>query len=180
MFTKKVRFLVISIFSIILCWTIYLQVYEVSVIAFLGICLLVWGHFREGTVIMAAREFHAKNYERAEELLNDIEYPEHLGKNRRGFYEFIYGSIELHRANFEKAERHFQIASRFKLRNSNDKAIVLIHLANINLRKKDTERALTYLEKAKHLEVTSRVKQIIEKIELQINQQHNEYEYSTK
>lgn len=170
MFTKKVRLLVVGIFILVLGWTMYQQVYEVSIITFLGICLLIWGYFREGTVIMAAREFHAKNYDRAEELLKEIENPAHLGKNRRGFYEFIYGSIELHRTNFEEAERHFQIASRFKLRNSNDKAIVFIHLANINLRKKDTARALAYLEKTKSLQVTSRVKQLTEKIELQINQ----------
>lgn len=170
MFTKKVRILVIGIFFLILAWTMYQQVYEISIIIGFGVCLLIWGYFREGTVIMAAREFHAKNYDRAEELLKEIENPAHLGKHRRGFYEFIYGSIELHRANFETAERHFQIASRFKFRNSNDKAIILIHLANINLRKNDKERALAYLEKTKSLKVTFRVKQLTEKIELQINQ----------
>lgn len=171
MFTRKARLLVISIFFIILCWTIYLKVYEIGIITFIGICLLVRSYFREGTVMMAAHQLRAKNYDRAEELLMEIEHPEYLGKIHRGFYEFIYGSIELHRANFEKAEQHFQIASRFRLRNSNDKAMVLIHLANINLRRKDVERALAYLEKMKDLKITPRVRQIAEKIELQINNQ---------
>jgi tetratricopeptide (TPR) repeat protein len=117
---------------------------------------------------MAAREFHAKNYEEAEILLKEIEDPDRLGRHRRGFYEFIYGNLELHKHNYEEAEKHFQIASRFPLRNQNDKAIVLVHLANINLRKKDKEKAKAYVEKAKTFKISARVKSIIEKIESEI------------
>jgi outer membrane protein assembly factor BamD (BamD/ComL family) len=57
--------------------------------------------------------------------------------------------VELHRHNYAEAEKHFQIASNFPLRNQNDKAIVLVHLANLNLRKKDHERASAYVKRAK-------------------------------
>jgi len=77
--------------------------------------------------------------------------------------------VELHRHNYEEAEKHFQIATRFPLRNQNDKAIVLVHLANINLRKKDYERAAVYVEKARTFKISSRIKNIIEKIESEIN-----------
>jgi tetratricopeptide (TPR) repeat protein len=117
---------------------------------------------------MAARAFHAKNYDEAEVLLKEIEDPDRLGKHRRGFYEFIYGNLELHRHNYDEAEKHFQIASKFPLRNQNDKAIVLVHLANINLRKKDVERARAYVEMAKTFKISLRVKNIIEKIETEI------------
>ena len=169
MFTKRARFWVIGVAVFLLGWTISQQVYEITAIIGIGIALLVWGYFREGTVVMAAREFHAKNYDGAEELLKEIEDPEKLGRHRRGFYEFIYGNVELHRQNYEQAEKHFQIASNFPLRNQNDKAIVLVHLANLNLRKKDFERASAYVERAKSYKITSRVKKIIEKIESEIN-----------
>ena len=169
MFTKKARLWVIAIAVILLAWTISQQVYEITAVLGIGIALLVWGYFREGTVVMAAREFHAKNYDGAEELLKEIEDPDRLGKHRRGFYEFIYGNVELHRQNYEEAEKHFQIASKFPLRNQNDKAIVLVHLANLSLRKKDNGRALVYVEKAKTYKITSRVKNIILKIESEIN-----------
>lgn len=169
MFTKKARFWVIGVAVFLLGWTISQQVYEITAIIGIGIALLVWGYFREGTVVMAAREFHAKNYDGAEELLKEIEDPEKLGRHRRGFYEFIYGNVELHRQNYEQAEKHFQIASNFPLRNQNDKAIVLVHLANLNLRKKEFERASAYVERAKSYKITSRVKKIIEKIESEIN-----------
>jgi hypothetical protein len=45
---------------------------------------------------------------------------------------------------------------------------VLVHLANINLRKKDYERAAAYVEKAKTFKTSSRVKSIIDKIEIEI------------
>lgn len=173
MLTKKARLLVIGIAIILLGWTIYQQVYEVSAIVVIGISMLIWGYFREGTVVMAAREFHDKNYARAEELLKEIEDPDRLSRRRRGFYEFIYGNLELHRNNYEEAEQHFQIASKFPLRNQNDKAIVLVHLANLNLRKKDYERANAYIEKAKTLKITSRVKSIIQKIEDEIKTTKN-------
>lgn len=169
MFTKKARLWVIGVAVFLLGWTISQQVYEITAIIGIGIALLIWGYFREGTVVMAAREFHAKNYDGAEELLKEIEDPDRLGKHRRGFYEFIYGNVELHRQNYEEAEKHFQIASRFPLRNQNDKAIVLVHLANLNLRKKDYVRASAYVERAKLYTITSRVKTIIEKIESEIN-----------
>ncbi|HYK77120.1 MAG TPA: hypothetical protein VEV16_09090 [Daejeonella sp.] len=173
MLTKKARLLVIGIAIILLGWTIYQQVYEISAVVVIGISMLIWGYFREGTVVMAAREFHDRNYDRAEELLKEIENPDKLSRRRRGFYEFIYGNLELNRNNYEEAEHHFQIASKFPLRNQNDKAIVLVHLANLNLRKKDYERANAYIEKAKTLKITSRVKSIIQKIEDEIKTTKN-------
>ena len=168
MLTKKARIWVIAIACILLVWTLYEQVYEIAAVIIIGIALLVWGHFKEGTVVMAAREFHDKNYEGAEELLKEIKDPDRLGRHRRGFYEFIYGNIELHRHNYAEAERHFQIATKFPLRNQNDKAIVLVHLANLNLRKKEPERAKAYVEKAKTFKITARVKNIIQNIEQEI------------
>lgn len=170
MFTRNARLWVIAIAIILLVWTIYSQVYEITAIIGVGIVLLIWGYFKEGTVVMAAREFHAKNYDAAEELLKEIKDPDRLRSHRRGFYEFIYGNIELHRHNYDEAERHFQIASKFPLRNENDKAIVLVHLANINLRRKDLSKAAAYIAKARAYKITERVKNIILKIESEINQ----------
>ena len=169
MLTKNARLGVIAVALLLLIWTIFQEVYEISAAIVLGLALLIWGYFREGTVVMASREFHKKNYDRAEELLQEIADPDKLSPHRRGFYEFIYGNLELNRHNFDQAEKHFQIATNFPLRNQNDKAIVLVHLANINLRKKEHERAKAYVEKAKSLKITARVKNIINKIEQEIN-----------
>jgi Tfp pilus assembly protein PilF len=79
------------------------------------------------------------------------------------------GNIALKNGQFDQAEQHFQIASRFPLGGTNDKAFVLIHLANLALRKKDKERSTAYIKRAKELAVTPRAKDIITKIEIEAN-----------
>jgi tetratricopeptide (TPR) repeat protein len=166
--TQRARLIVIVFGVFLLVWTIFQQVYEVSALVLLGILMLVWSYFRQGTVMLAAKAFQQKDFHKAETLLNEIKEPDYLSKSRRGFYEFIYGNVELNKNNYEEAERHFQIASRFPLRNENDKGIILVQLANLNLRKKEFDKARTYIEKAKTLKISARVHNIIEKIEKEI------------
>lgn len=166
--TQRARLIVIVFGVFLLIWTLFQQAYEVSALVLLGILMLVWSYFRQGTVMLAAKAFQQKDFPKAEALLREIKDPDYLSKNRRGFYEFIYGNVELHKNNYEEAERHFQIASRFPLRNENDKGIILIQLANLNLRKKEFEKAKAYVEKAKTLKISARVQNIIEKIEKEI------------
>jgi len=167
--TQRARLIVIVFGVFLLIWTLFQQAYEVSALVLLGILMLVWSYFRQGTVMLAAKAFQQKDFQKAEALLREIKDPDYLSKNRRGFYEFIYGNVELHKNNYEEAERHFQIASRFPLRNENDKGIILIQLANLNLRKKEFEKAKAYVEKAKTLKISARVQNIIEKIEKEIS-----------
>lgn len=166
--TRKVRLIVFGITLILLGWTLYERVYEVSSIVGLCLVLLIWSYFKQGTVMLAAKAFHQKDYEKAEKLLKEISDPDRLSRKRRGFYEFIYGNIELQRENFEASEKHFQIASRFPLSNENDKGIILVHLANLNLRKHDYEKAKAYTDRAKDLKISTRIQNIIQKIEQEI------------
>lgn len=169
MLTARARFAVIAIALIFLSWTVYEQVYELSALVGFGIIYLIYGYYKEGTVVLAAKAYHNQDLKKAEELLREIKNPDRLKKSRRGYYEFIYGNIELKRENFSEAERHFQIASRFPLKNENEKALVLTQLANLNLRKKQFNKAQAYIDIARELKVSFRVKGIIEKIEQEIH-----------
>ncbi len=168
MFTAKARLIVGIIAVILLGWTLYSRVYELSAILAFGLILLAWFYFKTGTLVLASKAFNNKNYEKTESLLREIKHPDMLSKTRRGFYEFMYGNIELKRNNFPKAETHFQIATRFPLRNENDMGLVLVQLANLNLRKPDYIKARAYIETAKALKLSSRVHNIIQKIEKEI------------
>jgi len=95
--------------------------------------------------------------------------PECLAKSRRGYYEFMQGNMALKEEDYDKAEYHFQLASRFPVGGKNEKSYVLIHLANLALRKKDRERAEAYTKLAKELAETQRSKDIIVKIEKEIS-----------
>lgn len=168
MLTTRVRFAVIAIAIILLGWTIYQQVYEISAIVGFGILFLIYGYFKEGTVVLAAKAYHHQDLEKAEKLLREIKNPDRLMRKRRGYYEYMLGNIELKKENFAEAERHFQIASRFPLKNENEKGLILVQLANLNLRKKEFKKAKAYTSTAKDLKISSRVKQIIEKLESEI------------
>ncbi len=166
--TTKARVLIIAVALLLLAWTLYEKTYEVSALVGLGIAYLIWSHFRQGTVALAARAYHNKDYGKAEQLLKEVKNPDQLARNRRGYYEFILGNIDLQNEKFQEAETHFQIASRFPLRNENDKGIVLVQLANLNLKKREFEKAQAYLDVAKELKISSRVQGIVEKIENEI------------
>lgn len=166
--TSKARYSIAVISIILFIWVTYLQVYEISALVGLGLAYQVWAYFRQGTVALAARAYQKKDYTSAEKLLKEIKNPDRLAKSRRGYYEFIQGNIQLQKGNQLEAETHFQIASRFPLRNENDKGIVLVQLANLNLQKKEFLKAGAYLDVAKDLKLSSRVQSIVQKIEYEI------------
>lgn len=154
-----------AIFAIASLVSVFYGQYQLASIAGFLFAFILWSHFKHGSVLLASRYFKEQDYERTEKTLNEVVNPDRLAKSRRGYYEFMRANIALQREDFETAEYHFQIASRFPLGGQNDKAFVMIHLANLALRKKDGQRALTYLERAQALATTSRAKEIIKVIE---------------
>lgn len=173
MYNRLGRFVLMAIFAISLLACLYLRQYQLASISGLLLSFMVWSHFKHGSVLLASKYFRNSDYEKTEKILNEIENPDMLSKGRRGFYEFMRANIALKREDFETAELHFQIASRFPLGGKNDKAYVLINLANLALRKKDAERALVYAEKAKELTTSSRATEIITKIEKEARKMAN-------
>jgi len=168
MLTSKWRVVIIVIAIMGMAIAIYLRSYQLAVL-FVGIiAFTVWSNFKDGTVLLASEAFHKKEYDKARKYLDDIKYPEYLRNKRRNYYEFISGSLALQLLDDEAAERHFQIASRLSFRKPNDKAIVFVHLANINLRKGNYDRVRRYLQMASKLDISLRVSQIINKIENEI------------
>ena len=144
---------------------IYLRLDQLVPVLIGVVGFLIWSHFKEGTVVLASQAYQRKEYDKARYYLEDIKNPEYLRKKRRSYYEFMSGSLALQLLDDEKAEYHFQIASRLPFRRPGDKAIILVQLANINLRKKDYERVRAYLARASELEVSSRIAHIINRIE---------------
>jgi hypothetical protein len=130
---------------------------------------LLWSHFKQSSILLASKYFKKGDYGRAEKILKEVPNPDRLAKNRRGYYEYMQANIALQKEEYEGAERHFQIASRFPLGGKNDKAFVMIHLANLALRKKDKERVLAYVGRAKELAHTPKAQEIISKIEKEAN-----------
>jgi len=169
MYNTWSRYALMATFALSALVSLYYNQYQLASIAGFLFAFILWSHFKHSSVLLASKHFKNADYERAEKILDEVENPDRLAKNRRGYYEFMRANIALQREDFEKAEYHFQIASRFPLGGKNDKAFVMIHLANLALRKKDAERAKAYVERAKELATTSRAKEIIKIIEKEAN-----------
>ncbi|MES2427361.1 MAG: tetratricopeptide repeat protein [Bacteroidota bacterium] len=166
MFTKRARVLVIGAFIIMLAIAINLRVYEIAGVIVMFIGLLIWGYFKEGTIVLAAKAFHNKDYSKAEALLQQVANPEWLSKKRRGFYEFIYGGVCLQKLDYNEAEKHYEIAAQYPLRSANDHVAALVHVANISIRHNNFEKAKAYLKLAdKHEEkITAKMKDVIKRL----------------
>ncbi len=143
--------------------------YQLAAFAGFLFVFVLWSHYKHSSVLLASKYFKNGDHLRAAKLLDEVPKVEQLAKNRRGYYEFMRANIALKREDYEAAEYHFQIASRFPLGGKNDKAFVMIHLSNLALRKKDQVRCRAYLEKAKELAVTPKAMSIIEKIEKELS-----------
>lgn len=168
MLTSKWRVAIIVVAMLLMAGAVYNRSYQIAAMLAGVTAFMIWGFFREGTVVLASEAFQKKQYDKARRYLADIKNPEYLRKARRSYYEFISGSLALQLLDDDAAEHHFQVASRLPFRRPNDKGIVLVHLANINLRKKNYERVRAYLAKASELEVSARVAHIINRIENEI------------
>lgn len=171
MFTNRARILVIGAFVIMLAVAVHLRVYEIVGVTIMFIGLLIWGYFKEGTIIMAAKAFHNKDYDKAEALLLQVSNPNWLSRKRRGFYEFIYGGVCLQKQEFDEAEKHYEIAAQYPLRSANDHVAALVHVANISIRHSNFEKAKAYLALTdKHQDkITAKMKEVIHRLHQELD-----------
>lgn len=170
MFSNGTRILIGVIFGLSLLLLLYIRIYELAAVAAVMILLLVWDYFKQGTLVVAAKFFHNKDYDKAERMLLQIKQPTLLSKKRRGFYEFIFGGICLQKQDFDAAEKHYEVAAEYPLRSINDHVAALAHVANISIRQGNYTKAHQYLDRAdKHEEeVTAKMKQVIERLKKEI------------
>jgi hypothetical protein len=115
-----------AIFAMSAMVSLYYMQYQLAAIAGFLFAFILWSHFKHSSVLLASKHFKDADYDRTERILAEVVNPDRLAKNRRGYYEFMKANIALQREDFETAEFHFQIASRFPLGSKNDKAFIKI------------------------------------------------------
>jgi len=166
MFSNRTRLFIGTIFFLSLIILVDKHWYELASVALMMIVLLGWDYLRQGTLVVAAKYFHHKDYDKAERSLGEILKPEWLGKNRRGYYEFLMGGVCLQKQDFEDAGQHYEIAAQYPLRSVNDHVAALVHVANINIRLGNFEKAKAYLDLTeKHNEkINAKMKDVIKRL----------------
>ena len=61
MFSNRVRIFIAFVFLLSFGLLVYLRIYELAAVAVMMILLLIWDYFKQGTLIVAAKYFHAKD-----------------------------------------------------------------------------------------------------------------------
>lgn len=148
MFSNKARIIVLGVFTVMLIFFTYQHVYQLAAFCMLMIVMIILEYFKQGTLVLAAKYYHLKDYARTEDLLKQIKKPEWLNKKRRGFYEYMMGAICLNKHDFDAAEQHYELAAQYPLRTLNDHVAALVHVANISIRLGKYEKAEAYLQLA--------------------------------
>jgi tetratricopeptide (TPR) repeat protein len=166
MFANRTRLFIGFIFFLSLLLLVYLRQNMFAAVALMFIVLLAWDYIRQGTLIVAARYFHHKEYDKAERSLSEIVNPRWLGKHRRGYYEFLMGGVCLQKQDFEDAEKHYEIAAQYPLRSVNDHVAALVHVANISIRQGNFEKAGAYLQLTEQHRnnINAKMKDVIERL----------------
>ncbi|WP_285010815.1 tetratricopeptide repeat protein [Pedobacter faecalis] len=169
MYNNTGRYAIMALLISVAVVCFFMEQMQLAALAGLFLCYVIWSHFKHSSVVMAARFYQNGDYERAARLLDEVPNPDRLARSRRGYYEFMRGNIALKKELYDDAEYHFQVASRFPMGGRNDKAFVLIHLANLSLRKLDRDKTRAYLAKAREMVSTPKAKELIDKLERELN-----------
>jgi hypothetical protein len=169
MFTNQARILVCVLLLLVSALAGYYEVYEISAFAVMLAGLVIWGYFKEGPIILAAKQYKLKNYQKSKDLLLTVKNPEYLNKRRRPYYEFLLGNISVNQMDYTNAEYHLGKAAVMGLR-ANDLGVALMHLANISLRNKDKEKGMVWINQAEKLPLTEKYKLILKDIEKELRQ----------
>ena len=107
-----------------------------------------------GTVQSTAQIVQDGDMEGANARLNLTKFPRLLYVTNRAFYYIMKGTIAAHYKDNNTAESFFNIALSLKLPSENERAMVLMQLANINASKGKWNSAKNYFNQAKKLKIT--------------------------
>lgn len=170
MFTNPIRVIIGITFLLAFVLLVSVKLYEFAAVALAMVALLTWDYFKQGTLVIAAKHFHHKDFEKTQQVLLQIKKPEWLSKKRRGYYEFLMGGVCLQKQDFGRAGKHYEMAAQYPLRSVNDHIAALAHVANISIRHGDYEKAASFLQLTdKHREeMNAKMKDVIDRLKQEL------------
>ena len=119
----------------------------------IGIVLLL-GYIFLGTVQSTGQLVQDMKFVEAENRLNMTYWPNLLYKTNRAFYYMIKGTLAMQRKDNDEAEAWLTKAQSLDLPTDNEKAMVLVQLANLHATKNRWNKAKAIMTQVKKLKVT--------------------------
>jgi outer membrane PBP1 activator LpoA protein len=133
--------------------------------------MLIWGHFRYGTVWLAWRAAKRGDLAKAHELLGKIRSPDKLTPQSRAYYHWLTGCIAAENDQPALAQRNLGLAASGRLRTENDRSIVLCQMARICLDQGEPDAARGHLAAARAIVQKDAVSQMIEEIQARLEKE---------
>jgi tetratricopeptide (TPR) repeat protein len=128
--------------------------------------LLVLISLRSMRLVLAFFQLRQQKMDKAKTWLERIKV-NHLWPNQRGYYHFLFGSIEGQK-NMAAAEKHFREAIRLGLRYDHDKAMTYLNLSALQAGKRKKREAVHFLNEAKKYDTKGMMKNEIKMLGKQI------------
>lgn len=122
----------------------------------IGIALTV-GYILLGTVQSAAMMFQNQDLAALPEIKKRLGltfFPQWLFKYNKAYFYMLHGNIASQEKDFEEAEKQFVKAQEIGLPSDNEKAMILMALANFRAQKNNWAGAENFFRQVKDLKVT--------------------------
>ena len=73
MYNTWSRYALMAIFALCALASLYYNQYQLASVSALLFAFILWSHFKQGSVLMASKYFKNADYDKTEELLNEIQ-----------------------------------------------------------------------------------------------------------
>ena len=120
-----------------------------------GVIMLI-SYIMLGTIVSASEFVQKQQYDEAEKRLALTLSPKLLYPTNRAYYYILKGSFAVNRKDHKEGEQLFNKALSIKLPSDNERAMILLQLANINAAKNKWTAAKKYYNEVKKLKVTEK------------------------
>jgi tetratricopeptide (TPR) repeat protein len=136
--------------------------------------ILLASYFLLGTIQSSAEKLQMMDFDGAEKQLRLTFFPNLLYVTNRAIYYVLKGSIAAQRKENKIAEEHFNKALALKLPTDNEKAMVLLQMASIQLQKSNFAGAQNYLSQLKKLRISEpMIKEQVDQLDKAIQSRGN-------
>jgi hypothetical protein len=137
---------------------------------YLGVAALLTGYFLLGTIQSAALKMQAMDFIGADQRLGLTFFPRLLYPANRAYFYMIKGTIALQNKQNDQAEMWLEKAQNTGLASDNEKAMVLLQLANLHASKNKWPLATQLMKQMKELRITEpAIKDQVKQFEKAIN-----------
>lgn len=119
--------------------------------------VFIVGYVLLGTIVSSSELLQYQKFDEAEKRLNLTLSPKLLYPTNKAYYYILKGSFAVNRKDQAEGENYFNKALAIKLPSDNERAMVLLQLANINASKNKMTVAKNYYNEVKKLNVTEKM-----------------------